>query len=403
MDNAGGSQLPECVIHAAAAYMRERYVQTGAEYLQSREAGDNVKAAHEFVELFVNAKGPTHSLGCAILGASSTALCHALATAYADALQSGDLPANRNEIIISTTGHEANVWPWLRLGTRGFVPRLWNPSRNAQGEWMLDVDALKGMLSERTLLVAFPQVSNILGDVWDAGLITKLAHECGAKTVVDGVAYAPHHLPDVQDLDCDWYVYSTYKVFGPHMGALFGKHEAFAPLTGANHPFIPKTTLPSKFEPGGISHEGAAAINAGYEYACFLAQEAFSPANAMNRNVMVKAFERIEELERPLQRQLMSGLAALSKIQIVGPSRSDDSRVCTVSFLVHGHTSKSVAAAMNAKGHGCKHGHFYSKRLLEVIGIADCNDGVVRVSLAHYNTPEEVQRFLTDLAAHITP
>ena len=176
-----------------------------------------------------------------------------LADCYARSVHS-----DRKEIIIAETAHEANAGPWFQLAKRRFRIHLWpiNPDN-----FELGLDELEKLLCERTLLVAFPHVSNLLGRIEDARAITALAHQAGAQVVIDGVAYAPHRAIDVAELEADWYTYSTYKVFGPHMAALFGTQQALEQLEGPNHFFVPRDEIPYKFEPGGPSHEGLRWIN----------------------------------------------------------------------------------------------------------------------------------------------
>jgi selenocysteine lyase/cysteine desulfurase len=339
-----------------------------------------------------------------VLGPSTTALTHLLANAYGD-LAASDTPppADRREIIVSTAGHEANVWPWMRLAARGYTIRAWDIALDSAGRPVPDMAALDALLSSRTLLVAFPHVSNILGDVWDARAICAKARAAGASTVVDGVALAPHRLPDVADIGCDFYVYSTYKVFGPHAAALFGTADAFAPLTGPNHPFIPKSALPGKFELGGFNHESAAAIVATHTYFRFLAglpESELQPSTPADRATLARAFAHAESLERATAAPLLSALTSSKAVRLWGRPAMDEHRVCTISFTFQGKRSADVARELNAQGLGVKHGHFYSRRLLESLGL-DPEDGVVRVSLAHYNIPDEVQRLLAALAPHL--
>lgn len=389
LDNAGGAQLPIHVIDAARDYLINSYVQTGANYAASQHAARTVADAHSFVSEFLNAGQNGHVL----LGGSSTAVLHMVANAYADALHAGKL--TRNRIVVSTTGHEANIGPWDNLRSRGFEVVLWDPTKDRNGDVTLTCEGLEPLLTPRTLLVAFPQVSNILGDIWDVTSLCALAKSKGVLTCVDGVAYAPHHLPDVAAIGCDWYVYSTYKVFGPHMGAIWGTNAAFEPLTGANHSFIPRDPPRYKFELGGCSHEGCAMINGGLSYYRAVA----GPGET--REVLVRAFELFTSIELPLQHMLIEGLRSIPGVELVGPARSDASRVSTVSCKVAGRTSASLALALNAQGLGVKHGHFYSKRLLDYLGFADPSDGVLRISLAHYNTPADVDAVLTALAAQV--
>lgn len=407
LDNAGGSQLPGNVIEAAANYMRTSFVQGGADYSASLNVTATIAAARDFVSTFLNA----HSRGQVLLGSSSTALLHTVANAYALAHARGELPPERNQIILCSAGHEANIGPWDNLAQRGFEILLWHPTRNHRGEWTITPDNLAPLLSPRTLLVAFPQVSNILGDIWDAKPICDLLRSRSIISVVDGVAFAPHQLPDVAALGCDWYVYSTYKVFGPHMGALFGTFEAFKPLIGPNHYFIDRAALAHKFELGGPSHEGCAMIAAGADYYRFLADSTPTPSTAsarptslphslpapIDRATLSRAFANIETIETPLQHQLISGLLALPGLCLFGPARTDASRVSTVAFTFANRRSRDITLHLNRKNLGAKHGHFYSKRLLEHLGVADPADGVIRISLSHYNTPGDVDSALAAL------
>lgn len=406
LDNAGGSQAPKHVIDRVCEYFISSFVQTGADYAASRRATHTVSLAHQFGCGFVNASSHSGHKGHCILGASSTALLHTLAEAYAGAIAAGAL-GSRREIIVSTAGHEANIWPWLKLEARGITVHQWHAVRTADNTWTLDPDTLRPLLSDRTLLVAFPQVSNIFGEVWDAATITGIAHRAGARVVVDGVACAPHILPDVHALGCDWYVYSTYKVFGPHMGCLYGSADAFAPLTGPNHPFIPRDALPTKFEPGGVCHEGAAGLLGSAAYLRTLSAmatgrepTAATPDELPSRDELKEAFSLIGAIEDALQRPLLGYLAAHPRIRVIGDSAAREGRLCTISFVVRGAESARVARAMNAQGFGCRFGNFYSRRLIEQIGL-DPADGVVRISLAHYNTPDEVARTISALDAVI--
>jgi cysteine desulfurase family protein (TIGR01976 family) len=392
LDNAGGSQLPRCVIEAVREYMTHSYAQLGGDYEPSKRAAATVKGAHDTVKTYLNADGA----GEVVLGSSTTALCHVLANAYADAN-----PARR-EIIVAAAGHEANIGPWMRLANRGFTIRLWPTEKDADGNFRPLLSTLAKLLSPRTLLVAFPQVSNILGEIWDARAVADLAHAAGARVVLDGVAFAPHRAPDMRALDCDWYLYSTYKVFGPHMAAMYGSHRALAEVEGPNHYFIPRGQLPYKFELGGVSHEGAAAIVALNEYVRFLAPagdgSSAARGSVADRSTFEKAFAGITELETSLQGPLLAALKSNPRIHIVGPAASNPSRVCTISFVHATRRSEDIARAANAEGLGIRFGHFYSLRLTEELSPHFPNlnprSGVVRVSLLHYNTETEVSRLI---------
>ncbi len=379
MDNAGGSQVPLCVADAMRDYMLTSYVQIGGTYPASQRATQTVRDAREFVNtLFGGGEA-----GKVILGASTSALCRMLSDCYAEVLGPAD------EVIVATGGHEANVYPWVSLAARGITVRLWEPNRNTG---MSDPQTLAGLLSTRTKIVAFPHVSNILGAIEDVGEIVRLAHEAGARVVLDSVAYAPHATLDVQKLGVDWCVFSCYKVFGPHMGAMWGSNEAMSELTGRNHPFIRKDDVPVKFELGGVVHEGCAGLLALKEYFAFLAGR----PGQFDRTVVADAFSAAEQLERPLATALLDFLRTKPQVKVIGPARAGPERVATVSFTHAGLSSAEIVAEAEKHGIGMKYGNFYSVRLLERLGI-DPKDGVARVSFAHYNSPVEAERLIAAL------
>jgi len=313
------------------------------------------------------------------LGNSTTALIHILAHAYSDVWKAGD------EVVIAETNHEANAGPWASLAKQGVVVKFWKVDPSA---YQCSMDSLAKLLNDRTKIVAFPHVSNLLGEVVDVKAITELVHQAGAKVIVDGVAYAPHRAIDVADWGVDWYVYSTYKVYGPHMAALFGTTAAFQELTGPNHFFIPNNSIPYKFELGSISHEGCAGLLALRSYLRFLAG-----ADSDSRETIVKAFDAIEELELPLQTQLIRYLRSKPNVRIVGLADEGLKSVGTVSFVHDSLSSSAIVAAVDKRDIGIRFGHMYAVRLCQALGI-DLEEGVVRVSLVHYNTPEEVERLI---------
>jgi selenocysteine lyase/cysteine desulfurase len=305
-----------------------------------------------------------------------------LAGCYATALTPG------SEIVVAQTGHEANVGPWKKLERIGFPLRWWEMD---PATCTCPMERLEALLNDRTALVAFPHVSNLLGDIVDVRAITELVHAVGARVVVDGVAYAPHRAMDVAAWDVDWYAYSTYKVYGPHMAALWGRGDAIAELAGPNHFFIPDDEVPYKFEVGGASHEGCAGILGLRDYLMFLAD---APASAsIDRAVVERAFDTMVACELPLQARFIEYLLSREDVRIIGPKHSDPSRVPTISFVHSSKSSAEITAVVDRSGIGIRHGHMYAYHLCEALGL-DPEDGVVRVSLVHYNTMEEVDRLI---------
>lgn len=438
LDNAGGSQVPAAVPERMCDYMRATYVQLGADYDVSLASSAVVDEAHRWVTTFMNG----HGRGRVALGASTSVLCAFLADAYARGSHGG-----RDEVIVCDAGHEANIGPWVKLADRGYRVRFWKIDPEG---FTCRLDDLRDLLSQRTRLVAFHHVSNLLGEIMAVRAITDLAHAAGARVVVDGVAYAPHRAIDVAAWNVDWYAFSLYKTYGPHMAALFGTHEAFREIEGPNHFFVDPADAVYKFELGGICHEGCAGILGIRDYLQALAKpeemretqdprdhrqtgcieqkgrgalgssdarepgdacgssdtlepgdacgssaalEPNDAAAAAERGAVVAAFARMRALEEPLQAQLLAYLAGRSDLRVIGPPAADETRVPTISFVHERKASREIVLAANRQGLGIRYGHFYAHRLCSALGLYP-EDGVVRVSLVHYNTREELDRLI---------
>lgn len=371
LENAGGSQLPGCVIDAMVDFMRDDYVQTGAGYPASDRSGDVVYKAHEFCEVLMGAEDKGH----VVLGASTTQLIFNLAEAFSRRLTPGD------EVVVSVANHEANAGSWARLGRQGVVVKWWGVDPISG---RMDLSELEKLLSPRTKVVAFPHTSNLLGNVLDVKAVTETVHRVGGRVVVDGVAFASHNFMEVAAWGVDFYVYSAYKVYGPHMAAMYGRSDAWSELEGANHFFVPRDEIPRKFELGCLSFEGCAAIVALADYLCFLAG-----TRQFDRDTVRLATARMNAFEAPVTERLMGYLKARPDVRIVGPVR--EPRVPTVSFVSSRVPSPTVAGHVNRQGIGIRHGHMYSYRLTEALGV-DPAAGFVRVSAVHYNTVEEIDR-----------
>lgn len=379
LENAGGSQVPEFVIRKIDDYFRHRFVQPGADYEVSRQATATIDSARRFLEVFFNGR----NRGKVVMGPSTSALSAMLADCYRRAED-----PERNEIVICQAGHEANVGPWDRLGNEGYVIKTWELDPDSMG---CPLDRLEPLITSRTRIVAVVHTSNILGEVLDMAEICRLAHQRGARVVVDGVAYAPHRAIDVDLIDADFYLFSLYKVFGPHMAALYGRDDALRELEGPNHYFIDREDIPYKFELGGVLHEGCAGVLGLWDYLCFLTDT--DPDLKFNRQVIEDAYRLIAELEAPLTDKLLGFLSRHPRVKVIGSSEPSPARVPTISFVHQKKTSREISLAGNSRGLGYRYGHFYAHRLCAPLGL-DPEDAVVRVSMVHYNTPAEVDQLL---------
>jgi len=242
-------------------------------------------------------------------------------------------------------------------------------------------------LTDRTRLVAFTHVSNVLGGIHDVAALTRIAHDHGAQVCVDGVAYAPHRAIDVRAWDVDYYVFSFYKVYGPHLAMLYGKRALLESLETINHEFIGKE-LPYKLQPGGINYELTYGLTGITDYLDALGGKA-------------AAFDAIAAYEERLAEPLLGFLRGRRGVRICGEPVADQSRrVPTISFSVDGASPEAIVPAVDAHGIGIRHGHFYSHALMRGLGLAQ-RGGVVRVSMVHYNTTAEIERLVTALDAAI--
>ncbi|MGH8272201.1 MAG: cysteine desulfurase-like protein, partial [Gammaproteobacteria bacterium] len=378
MDNAGGAAVLDSVIERMSEYMRSTPVQIGASYDLSRLAVSRLEQATVETATLINA-----APGEIVFGPSSSALLSRLARAIASQLEPGD------EIIVSQADHEANITPWQRLAERGVTIRTW-PVDAAAGR--LDMRVLDELLNAKTRLVCMGHTSNIFGAVEPVAEVARRVHVASARLVVDGVAWAPHRLVDVQACDADFYVFSAYKVFGPHLGVLYGKSDELLKLDNLNLAFLDRDAVPYKLQPGGYSYEAAYGFGAVLGY---LLEQA--PSGATPREKLAAAWALMSAHESRLVKKLLDYLHSRPDITIHGPQDAAvESRLPIVSFGVAGKDSADIVNSVDAARIGIRYGHFHARRLIEHLGLLPQN-GVVRVSMAHYNTPEEVERLITTL------
>ena len=372
-DNAGGSQVLARVANRVKDYMLSTSVQLGASYATSREAGERVDAAARATAAFMGARDE-HEI---VIGASTTQLLANLAIAMREQIASSD------EIVVTTCDHESNIGPWRRLAAeRGAVIKEW---RIDPKSLRLEARDLEALLSNRTRLVCFTHATNILGSVHDVAALTRTAHARGAKVCVDGVAYAPHRKIDVAAWDVDYYVFSFYKVYGPHLAALYGRRALLDALPCIHHDFIGRDVVPYKLQPGNVCFELCHGVGGIYEYFDALGGAA-------------NAFDAIAAHEERLASRLLDFLRSARGVRIHGDASADRARrVPTISFTVEDRPSNEVVTSVDAHRIGIRFGDFYARRLIDELGVR-ARGGVVRVSMVHYNTLAEVDRLVEALA-----
>ncbi len=379
LDNAGGSQVLRRVADRIHDYLLTTSVQLGASYAQSQRASERVRAARRSVAEMINAAHEDE----VVMGPATTALMFILTQALLPGIKPGD------EIIVTNTDHEAKIGGWMRLQHAGAVIKVWEVNHDSLALELADLDAL---LTARTTWVAMTHASNVLGSVNPVAEVAKRVHAVGGRLCLDGVAYAPHRLVDVQASGADIYVFSFYKVFGPHYAVLWGRRELLLSLPSLNHHFIGPEVLPYKLQPGNVNFElsfGCAGI-ADYLHDV----GSLLGAVGSKRQCMQAAFDAFAQHEDQLAEQLLSYLRNKPGVRIIGHARvTDGNRMPTVSFIVAGQHSEAIVRHTDTANIGIRFGDFYARRLIEALSL-QTQGGVVRVSMAHYNTAEEIDRLI---------
>jgi cysteine desulfurase family protein (TIGR01976 family) len=384
-DNAGGAQTLAAVVRRIDDYLLHSNVQLGASYEVSRTAGERVAAAAKWMAEYIHAAHPSE----VVMGPSTTMLLRILSLCLAETWGVGD------EIVVTNCDHEANIGPWVDLARRGLIVKTWRLDAES---WDLRLADLEPLLTPRTRLVALTHASNILGRINPIADVARRVHQHGALVCVDGVAYAPHRRIDVQALGADFYAFSFYKTFGPHYALLYGKRDHLLRLPGINHFFIGADAVPYKFQPGNVNYELSHGMLGLWDYL-----EAFAPAHGRidlgtDRSACVDfCFETIAAHEETLAARLLGFLNTKRSVRLIGsgdPGRVG--RVPTISFVVEGRQSDAIVTAVDAHRIGIRFGDFYARRLIDDLGLAVQN-GVVRVSMVHYNTLDEVDRLIAIL------
>jgi cysteine desulfurase family protein (TIGR01976 family) len=386
-DNGAGAQAPQIVLDAVQDHLLSRNVQRGGRYRRSQEVDAAIQRARESVAIFLNASEPDE----VAFGMNATSFIRLVSLALSETL--GD----RREIVVTDLDHEANVATWLALRARGAEIRWWK----MRPDGTLRNEDLERLLNSRTRLVACAVASNALGSIVDVKQTARLVHAAGAEIFLDAVHYAPHGPLDVQDLDCDYLVCSGYKIFAPHMGFLYGKRRALEALPTFREDFIPDK-IPLKIEVGTFVYENVAGMDAAISYLEELGTRVSAGLDVSRRGLLQRAMEGVRVHEAALSIELLRRLSELDGVTVYGHREPSNIhlRVPTVCFNLRGITPAAVAARCAENDIGVRDGNMYSPRLLERLGIPPAT-GAVRASLVHYNTLDEIERFVDVLAKMI--
>ncbi len=379
-ENAGGSFPCKPVVDRLARFYTDRKVQPYAPYPGAVEGGAEMDEARARLAAL---------MGCAAeelsFGPSTSANTYVLAQAVRLWLR-----GKNAAIVVTNQDHEANSGVWRRLADEGIEVREWQIDP-VTGH--LDIATLEPLLADgRVKLLAFPHCSNVVAEINPVAEICAIAGAAGVRTVVDGVSYAPHGLPDFPELGPDVYLFSAYKTYGPHQGIMLMRAEFGGELPAQGHWFN-AGALTKRFTPAGPDHAQIAASAGMADYIDALYAHHFpGTANAPDRNRAVHDLMRAQEVA--VIQPLLDYLAARNDLRLIGP-RDGARRAPTVAVALD-RDAEPVSQALGAEGIACWAGDFYAVRPIEAMGI-DRAKGVLRMSAVHYTSPDDVARLISAL------
>jgi cysteine desulfurase family protein (TIGR01976 family) len=370
-DGPGGSQVPDVVGEAVAAALLSAIANRGSVTKAEQRAEQIVRDARQAAADLVG--GVPDGI---VFGRSMTQLTYDFSRALAKNWGPGD------EVVVTRLDHDANIRPWVQAAeARGCTVR-WADFDPATGE--LPADAVAGLLTERTRLVAVTAASNLLGTRPEVPAIAAKVHAAGALCYVDGVHLTPHTPVDAEALGADFYACSPYKFLGPHLGLV----AASPALLETLHPdkLAPSTdAVPERFELGTLPYELLAGTTAAIDFLAGLAA-----GDGTRRARLLDSMRALEEYEGSMLRLLDDGLAEIPGVTRYGsPARR---RTPTVLFSVDGRAPADVYRSLAARGVNAPAGSFYAIECARRLGIDDT--GAVRAGIAPYTTEQDVQRLL---------
>jgi len=381
-DGPGGTQVPRVVADAMTDYLLHHNANTHWKYPSSAETDAMIDAARGAFADFLNGDPAEVAFG-----QNMTTLTYHLSRALGRGWGPGD------EIVVTELDHHANVDPWKALAAERGVAIRTVPLRPETGD--LDPAGIERAIGKRTRLVAIGGASNALGTINDVRRICQLAREAGALSFVDAVHYAPHVLPDVAAIGCDFFACSPYKFYGPHLGVLWGRRALIDALDVPKLEPAPDWS-PERLETGTLSHEAIAGAAAAVDFLASLADEGGGGAPRGRRAALETAYAGLHARGARLFARLWDGLARVPGVTRYGLP-ADARRTPTVSFVVAGRGAHDVAADLARRAVFASSGDFYAWTVVQRLGHAE--DGLVRAGCAIYSTDEEIERLLEGVAA----
>tara|TARA_Y100001970_G_scaffold294294_1_gene449970 strand:- start:41997 stop:43244 length:1248 start_codon:yes stop_codon:yes gene_type:complete len=381
-ENAGGSYVPKQVIDKLNKFMISTKVQPYANYPMSKIAGDEMDKATELFAEMINAKNNE-----IIIGGSTSSNLYVLSNALKYMIRPGD------EVIVTNQDHEANISPWRRLREVGANIKEWkiNPITAE-----LEINELEKIITDKTKIVAVTHCSNIVGTVNDLKKISDIAHKKNALVIGDGVSYAPHGFPNVKELGVDFYTFSLYKTFGPHLALLYGKENILKNLPNQNHEFL-EGDYPYTINPGGPNHEELVSLIGIYDYMNALYIHHFNDENISTRQKINKINNLISLHEEEIANPILDYIFKREDLKLIGKNKiSNKNRAPTISFTSKNKSSKEVSNILVSNKIATRNDNFYAWRCLEALKI-NTEDGLVRLSLTHYNSSKDRENVINAL------
>ena len=389
LDNPAGTQISKQSLDRINRYLLECNANHEGMFETSRKSDEILHEAHAAMADFLNASRPEEI----IFGNNMTTLTLHISRSVARNLQAGD------NILVTRLDHDANISPWMLIAEDKGCNLIWVDMDVEEGT--LDLDDFAKALEHKPKIAAFGYASNLLGSVNPVAKLTKMAHDAGALVYIDAVQYAPHGPIDVQEIDCDFLVCSSYKFFGPHAGALYGKYDLLNELKA--YKVRPASNeLPYKFETGTQNHEGIAGVLGALEYFEWLSGQfggeqagGWKKAGFSGRRLTFKqAMSSIRTYEYELSKGLIGAIESVPGTRIYGVTdlNSLDERVPTVSFTLEGREPAKIADAIGKQNIYVWNGHNYALAIVERLGLIEAG-GMIRVGPVHYNTLDEIERF----------